>query len=89
MGSGELEALALAQELGADLFITDDSLARREAEGRGLTVTGTLGVLTIARDRGLVDSVLPLLMELRRLGQWVSEDLVETIRQEEASTQGS
>ncbi len=52
-------------------------------------MTGTLGVLTIARDRGLVDSVLPLLLELRRLGKWVSEDLVETIRQEEASTQGS
>jgi len=84
LGPGELEAFALAEGLGAGLLITDDAVARREAAGRGLNVTGTLGVLALARDRGLIQSVLPIVLELRRLGQWVSEELVETIRQEEA-----
>jgi predicted nucleic acid-binding protein len=84
LGSGELEALILAEGLGADLLITDDALARREAAARGQNVTGTLGVLALARDRGLIESVLPIVVELRRLGQWVSEELVESIRQEEA-----
>ena len=80
---GEAEALLLAEEIRADLLITDDAPARAEATRRGLGVVGTVGVLTQARDQGLVPAALPLLLELRRLGQWMSEALLQTIREEE------
>ena len=79
---GEAEALLLAEEIRADLLITDDAPAREEAVRRGLGVVGTIGVLTQARDQGLVSAALPFLLELRRLCQWISEALLETIREE-------
>jgi predicted nucleic acid-binding protein len=42
---GEVEAISLAQELGADWVLIDERKASREAEGRGLRVAGTLGIL--------------------------------------------
>lgn len=52
---GEREAITLALELRADLVLLDERRGRREAVGRGLSVTGTLGVLDAAAERGLVE----------------------------------
>src|SRR5437868_3385177 len=45
LGQGELEAIALAQELKAAIILLDDRHARETAATKGLTVAGTLGVL--------------------------------------------
>jgi len=55
LGDGEREAIVLAQELPADIVLMDEGDGRREAQGRGLIVTGTLGVLERAAIRGLID----------------------------------
>jgi predicted nucleic acid-binding protein len=55
IGAGEREALSLAQELHADLVLLDDLEARMEAERCGLAVMGTLRVLELAAERGLLD----------------------------------
>lgn len=81
---GEAEALLLAEEIGADIVISDDGAARAEATRHGLAVIGTVGILTQARDQGLIPAALPLLLELRRLGQWMSESLLQMVREEEA-----
>lgn len=52
---GERAALALAQEMGADLILIDDAAGRREAALLGIRMTGTLGVLRLAAERGLID----------------------------------
>jgi predicted nucleic acid-binding protein len=51
---GERDAITLALELRADLVLLDERRGRREAVGRGLAVTGTLGVLDAAAERGLI-----------------------------------
>ena len=55
LGSGEREALSLAQELHANLVLLDDLEAREEAERHALAVMGTLRVLELASERGLLD----------------------------------
>jgi len=52
---GEREAIALAQELQADLILLDENRGRREAINRGFNVTGTVGLLDRAGARGLID----------------------------------
>lgn len=52
---GEAAAIALASRLHADLLLIDERLGFRVAQQMGLRVTGTLGVLDIAAERGLVD----------------------------------
>jgi predicted nucleic acid-binding protein len=52
---GEQEAIALAEELSADLLLVDEWDARLEAERRHLRVVGTLRVLADGASRGLTD----------------------------------
>jgi predicted nucleic acid-binding protein len=55
LGAGESEAIALAEQLGVELIMMDESLGRNEALSRGLAVIGTLGVLRDAHRAGLLD----------------------------------
>lgn len=55
LGAGELEAIALAEELRADALLIDDWDGRQEALRRNLNVLGTLRVLADASDDGIVD----------------------------------
>lgn len=80
---GEAEAIVLMREVNADLILLDDGRARHFATQQGLPLTGTVGILRTARDRGLVPAVLPLLSELRLRGFRISAGLVERIRREE------
>jgi predicted nucleic acid-binding protein len=51
---GESAAIALACTLRADLLLIDDRRGVKAAEAEGLRVTGTLGVLDLGAERGLV-----------------------------------
>lgn len=55
LDAGEREALALARTLSAELVLMDDRAGVAVAQQHGFTVTGTLGVLGLAAQRGLVD----------------------------------
>jgi hypothetical protein len=74
---GKAEVIALAQEVNADLIVLDERLARQHARRLGLKLTGTIGVLLKAKDRGFVPAVAPLIHDLQRGGIWLSDALVE------------
>lgn len=82
LGRGEREAIALALETKVDLVILDDQQGRRIACERGLVVTGTVGVLIEARERGLVSSVRHELDRLTEAGMWINEAFYHRILQE-------
>jgi predicted nucleic acid-binding protein len=52
---GEVHAIALAQELDADLILIDERAGREAARSLGVMPIGTLGVLYEAAGRGLLD----------------------------------
>lgn len=56
LGPGEQEAIQLAEEQHGDLLLIDERKGRIEATRRGLATTGTLGVLLVAAERGLIDA---------------------------------
>ena len=73
LGPGEAEAIALRLELGQPgPLLLDDRKGRRIARERGIAVVGSAGVLVVAKDRGLISAVHPLLDELRSAGLYLS-----------------
>lgn len=52
---GETAAIALAQSLHADLVLMDERKGVTVARSKGVLVTGTLGLLEMAAQRGLID----------------------------------
>lgn len=86
---GEAQALVLLRQEDADLLLTDDRRARAEAERRGIPLTGTIGLLQEARQRGLIPAAYPLVLRLRASGFRISPRLLERIEREERETRPS
>jgi predicted nucleic acid-binding protein len=55
LGPGEIEAIALAKELGDALVLIDDRKGRIAAQKDGLPTAGTLNILEEGSIRGLID----------------------------------
>jgi predicted nucleic acid-binding protein len=73
LDAGESEAIVLGQQLGARYVLLDDEVARQKADLIGLPVAGTLAVLLMAKEAGLIPTVGSVLAELRQTDFRVSE----------------
>ena len=67
LGDGEKEVLALGLETQDPLLLLDDRDARRYARALELEVSGTLGLLLRAKERGVLDAVRPVLDRIQAL----------------------
>jgi predicted nucleic acid-binding protein len=79
LDAGESEAIALAQETKADLLIRDDEAARNTARAEGLRVVGLLAFLILAKERGMISHIKPLLEALKRQSFFIGDDLYHHI----------
>jgi uncharacterized protein len=80
---GEAEAIALAEQIGAQAVLIDESAGRAVAMNCGLTVVGTIGVLLRAKQLGLCPAIEPLLTRLQQeLNFFISPALRQRVLQQ-------
>lgn len=78
LDQGEAEAIELAKELRADLLLIDERKGRRLAAEEGVPVIGLLGVVLLAKRRGLIPSARALMEALRtEAGAYLSDELLD------------
>jgi len=75
--SGEAEAIALATDLKADTIIIDEQEGRGLAAQAGLFVTGTLGVLMLAKQSGHISAARPEIQALRAKARFFLSSTLE------------
>jgi predicted nucleic acid-binding protein len=80
LGRGETAVLSYALAHPPLRAVIDDYDARRTAHALGVPVIGTVGLLVLAKRRGLISSVSNSLDKLRAAGLWLSDDLVRNIK---------
>lgn len=77
---GEAAAIALALELGSDArLLIDDRRGRSLAMSLGIGVYGSGGVLVLAKQRGVLKEVRPVLYQLRAAGLYLSDSVHERL----------
>ena len=76
LDAGEASALALAVEHPGSRVLIDEQTGRAVAQSLGLKITGTLGILTRAKERGLLTHIEPLITAMRAQGMWLSDALI-------------
>ena len=73
--AGEASAIAVAIEYGCGVLM-DDKAGRKMATNAGVPVIGTVGVLVLAKRKGLVPLVMPLLEALATSGYFLSTEII-------------
>lgn len=76
---GEVEAIALAKEIKADFVILDDRKARRFAEKEGLKVSGLLALIIMAKEKGIIKRVKPIIDDLKSHSFFIGEDIYDEV----------
>lgn len=79
MDYGESEAVILYKELEAKFLLIDDKKARRIAENFGMNCIGTIGLLIISKERGLVSELRPIFLDFLRNKRFYSISLLNEI----------
>ena len=80
LDDGEAEVIMLAKELNVDLVIMDEIIGRKYAKDFNLNITGTLGILLKAKEKGLISSVGILLDNLTEKDTWLNPKLIAKVK---------
>ena len=80
LDAGESEAIALAIEMQADQLLLDERRGRTIAKQHEISVIGLMGVLLLAKRQGLLETIRPVLYELRTVaGFWIDAELFKQV----------
>lgn len=79
MDYGESEAVILYNEVNADFLLIDDKKARDIAENFGMSCIGTIGILSIAREKRMVDGLRPIFQSFLKNKRFYSLKLLNMI----------
>lgn len=79
IGKGDLEAMALYKRLGADKLLVDDKRARKLAQLNGMNIIGSLGILLIAKEKGLIEQIKPYVEIIKESDIYINEELIDYV----------
>ena len=81
LGEGEKQSIILASTLKKEvLLLIDDRAGRQAADRLKIPKIGLVGILLLAKKRGLINNVVSLLQELRAAGYWLSDEVIAVAR---------
>lgn len=81
LGEGEKQSIFLAATLKQEvILLIDDRAGRRAADNLNISKIGLVGILLLAKQKGLIENVDPLLQELRVNGYWLSDEVLAFAR---------
>ena len=72
---GEASAMALALEIENSLLIIDDYKARKLAKNFNIDYTGTIGIIILAKQKGIISSVKPVFEKIKETNFRIAADL--------------
>ncbi len=79
LGQGELEAMALYLQLTADFLLIDDAKAKKVASVNHIEVIGSLGVLRLAKQQGLINEIKPLIEIITTTNIYLSKAVITKV----------
>ena len=80
LGAGESAVISTATEHPGAVAVLDDLAGRRCAQAHGIPMTGTLGLVLLARKRGLIPEVGSTLEGIVQAGLYVSTKTLADVR---------
>lgn len=80
LGAGESEVISITEKISGSTAVLDDLAARRCAQAIGIRITGTLGLILLAKRKGLIPFVSPALDAVVAAGLFVAEHHLDAIR---------
>jgi len=79
LGLGESEAISLYLETGADYLLIDEKRGRTIASRNGIRVVGTMGILLLAKQKGFLGTIKPVLDAIMQTDFRVSDTLYRQV----------
>ncbi|MBE0426963.1 MAG: DUF3368 domain-containing protein [Nitrospirae bacterium] len=79
IGDGESSVLAFAQKNPDCWAVIDDREARRCAASLGCHYMGTIGIILLAKKRGIIKSVRDSITKLQSAGLWLSKSFITEV----------
>ena len=79
MDKGEATAISLAAEHENSLLIIDEIKGRKAAKEMGIPVTGSLGVLITAKNKGHLQAIKPIIHKIQKTNFRISKELIERV----------
>lgn len=79
LDAGEATSIALASVYDESLLIIDEIKGRKTAKEMGVPVTGSLGVLITAKNKGHLKAVKPIIEKIQKTNFRISKELIERV----------
>jgi len=83
LDKGEASAIALALEIEQNILIIDEKKGRKVAQSMKIQIIGTLKIIQMAKQKGIIQSARPLIEDLQKAGFRFSQKIVKILLDDE------
>lgn len=78
LDEGERQAIGLASTFSEDvILLLDDRVGRLAAAKLNIPTTGLIGILLLAKEKGILENIRSLIDNLKKQGYWISDEVAD------------